>query len=507
MQPYRPGLVTLEDRYVPAFGFGAAWNVTSANYSGAYSIARDTADGVYVSGQFSGIDDFDANQTNPGSNHVLTAASTDSFVAKYLTNGTFQWVTDLGAPTYSGGRVTAGNGVVYASTYGGGSVARLDPATGTVLWNTPVAGGGRTLGMAIDPAGNLDVTGRYAANQVFVAQLNAAGAVQWTTTSSVAVDANGVGVAADSSGNVYSTGAYQGTVAFGTTKLSAATHDVFVWKLSSSGQHVWAGSISSTGDDRGLGVAADAGGNVFVTGWYGSASNNFNPGSGKAVTLPYQGGSLDVFLVKLAPGKNGTMTLAWAEGMGPGAAQSMAIDATGNVYCTGGFSGGYASKFDTNGKLLATADFSGSGSATGRGIAVDAVGDVYTTGYYSGTVDFDPTAGVYNLTATGGTVAFVSKLTQPGPLAVRQLISPVAAASEGLSHSSTAPLELRVPAGRRGISPLEPNPSGAVANCAGTTGPAVSPANQLAGRVNRFDRLPVELPFEDKAEMESVFVG
>lgn len=47
-------------------------------------------------------------------------------------------------------------------------------------------------------------------------------------------------------------------------------------------------------------------------------------------------------------------------------------------------------------------DGGGTGRGYGRSITADATGKVYTVGYFSNTVDFDPGAGVLNLTAPGG---------------------------------------------------------------------------------------------------------
>jgi hypothetical protein len=47
-------------------------------------------------------------------------------------------------------------------------------------------------------------------------------------------------------------------------------------------------------------------------------------------------------------------------------------------------------------------------------VAVDGMGNVYTTGYFMGTVDFDPGAGVVNLTSTGSNDVYVSKFNAGG---------------------------------------------------------------------------------------------
>jgi len=89
-------------------------------------------------------------------------------------------------------------------------------------------------------------------------------ATDWSVARSVAVD---------SSGNVYTTGHFGGTVDFdpgaGTTNLTSNGHeDVFVSKLDSSGDLVWAKSFGGTGRDRGWAVAVDSSGNVYTAGFF-----------------------------------------------------------------------------------------------------------------------------------------------------------------------------------------------------------------------------------------------
>ena len=52
----------------------------------------------------------------------------------------------------------------------------------------------------------------------------------------------------------------------------------------------------------------------------------------------------------------------------------------------------------------------------GRSIAVDASGNVYTTGCFSGIADFDPGAGTFNITSAGGSDVFITKLDASGNL-------------------------------------------------------------------------------------------
>src|SRR5947207_348992 len=55
----------------------------------------------------------------------------------------------------------------------------------------------------------------------------------------------------------------------------------------------------------------------------------------------------------------------------------------------------------------------GTGNEYGYSIALDASGNVYTTGSFNSTVDFDPGAGIFNLTPAGEDI-FISKLDAAG---------------------------------------------------------------------------------------------
>ena len=140
----------------------------------------------------------------------------------------------------------------------------------------------------------------------------------------------------------------------------------------------------------------------------------------------------------------GTSTLEWARGTGNsngGAAKTVVSGTDGSVYVAGSFSGtvdfdpGSASypltasgirdlfvqKLDAAGNFVWAKNIGGAGANViiheGTTIALDNQGKVYVGGHFDKTVDFDPNAGVTQLSGTlSGMDAFILKLTSSGNL-------------------------------------------------------------------------------------------
>ncbi|MBL7912358.1 MAG: SBBP repeat-containing protein [Bacteroidia bacterium] len=257
----------------------------------------------------------------------------------------------------------------------------------------------------------------------------------WAKQIAGSVDEIGRSVAVDASGNVYSTGTFQGTVDFdpgaGTFNLtSAGAKDIFILKLDALGNFVWAKRIGSTSNENAYSLSLDASANIHITGDY-TLPVDFDPNVGVA-TLNYIGQS-DVFVLKLDASGN----YIWAKGFGGtnfDFAYTVCVDGAGNVYTTGSFqltvdfdpgagtsniasSGSsdiFISKLDASGNFVWAKKLGGSSADIGRAIKVDGSGNVYTTGEFQGVADFDPNAGVANLTSSGASDIFISKLDVSG---------------------------------------------------------------------------------------------
>ncbi|MFA7028830.1 MAG: SBBP repeat-containing protein, partial [Candidatus Cloacimonadaceae bacterium] len=204
----------------------------------------------------------------------------------------------------------------------------------------------------------------------------------------------GQDIAIDSSGNSYITGYFPGNASFGTTELtSSGGIDIFVAKLDSDGNWLWAQKAGGTSDDGGYSIAIDSSGNSYVTGYFHSTASFGN------ITLT-SSGSYDIFVAKLDSNGN----WLWAKkagGTSDDYGYSITIDFSGNSYVTGYFystasfgtttltSSGdcdiFVAKMDSSGNWLWAKKAGGTYSDEGWGIAIDSSGNSYVTGYFEGT--------------------------------------------------------------------------------------------------------------------------
>ena len=337
----------------------------------------------------------------------------------------------------------------YDTSLGGASdafVAKLTPS-GTHLWSTYLGGstGDRAWGVAVDPSGNVAVTGETGSSDwvsggfdttynggnadVFVAKLSPSGAHVWSTCIGASDDDVGRSVATDASGNVLVTGN-----TFTSRMVSWGSDDIFVTKLSPLGAHLWTVYLGGENHDYGYGVAVDASGNVLVTGATGSSGwvsggfdTSFNDGGDS-------GG--DAFVVKLNP-SGAHLWSTYLGGSTSDEGYAVAVDSSGNVAVTGftESSGWVSGGFDTcynggdpiRGGDAFVAKLSPSGAHIwstylgaghqdqGNAVAMDASGNVVVAGSTSssGWISGGP-----DTTYNGGTDqrgdAFVAKLTSSG---------------------------------------------------------------------------------------------
>jgi len=354
----------------------------------SYNIAVDVSGNSYITGYFKGSATF-------GSTNLTSKGCIDIFIAKLDSSGNWLWAKKAGGTDWDGG-----------------------------------------LGIAVDASGNSYVTGYFAdsaifgsttltgneGDNIFVAKLDSNGNWLWVKKAGGTGYDGGLGIEVDASGNSYVTGDFSGTVTFGSTTLtSRGNSDIFVAKLDSSGNWLWAKKAGGKGYDKGHGIAVDAVNNIYVTGIFeGSATFGSTTLINKSSEYYY-----DIFIAKLDSSGN----WLWAQnagGTGSDWGNGIAVDASGNSYVTGYFdsdatfgsttltnNGGYdifVAKLDSSGNWLWAKNAGGTGTDWGNGIAVDASGNSYVTGYFQSTATF----GDITLTSNGGADIFITKLDHSG---------------------------------------------------------------------------------------------
>ena len=440
-------------------------------YETAFDLAVDEAGNVYTTGFFKGTADFNPG---PGEFNLTSAGDAgvylDIFVSKLDNAGNFVWAKSMGSPNddLAWGIAVDGAGNVYITgrfkgtadfdpgpgefnlTSAGGTdafdifVVKLD-SEGKLVWAKSVGGPNddRGFDIALDGVGNVHITGLFEGTvdfdpglgefnltsagdaDIFVSKLNNAGDFVWTKSVGGTEFDEGLRIAVDGAGSVYTTGRFQATTDFDPGPgefilTSAGDADIFVSKLDNAGNFGWAWSTGSIGMDEGLGIAVDGTDNVFVTALLRDAVDNAS--------------DADIFVSKF----NSEGNLTWARWMGSSGFDKgfgLALDGSGDVYITGPFHGTvdfdpgpgefnltsageadvFVSKLDKAGNLVWVKSMGGTQFEEGIGIAVDGIGNVYTSGRFQGTVDFDPGPGTFNLVSAGFDDIFVSKLAGPKP--------------------------------------------------------------------------------------------
>jgi len=373
------------------------------------SITTDIGGNVYTTGYFVGIVDFDPGV---GTTNLISKGGNDIFIQKLNSAGNLLWVKQIGGNVDDFGYsiTTDAVGNVYTTGCFEGTVD-FDPGAGITN---------------LTSNGNCDI---------FIQKLDSAGNLLWVVQRGGTYWDYGYSITIDTSGNVYTTGCFQGTVAFGpgagTIYLtSAGSRDIYIQKLNSAGNFLWVKQIGWISQDIGYSITTDVSGNVYTTGCF-MGTVDFDPGIGTFYLTAV--GDRDIYIQKLDASGN----FLWANQMGGirwDCGYSITLDDSCNVYTTGYFnktvdfnpgpgtinltSKGdrdiFIQKLDNAGNFLWVKQMGGTFKDEGYSITTDVGGNVYTIGYFNNTVDFDPGTGITNLTSAAGDDIFIQKLDSAG---------------------------------------------------------------------------------------------
>lgn len=328
-------------------------------------------------------------------------------------NPFFQWAKNMGGAAYDEGNsiVTDAAGNVYTTGLFNG-IADFDPGTGTYT----LASSG--------------------AADVFVSKLDAQGNIVWAKSIGGPNAEYGASIALDTIGNIVLTGYfYGGSTDFNPgvnnyTLASNGSSDVYVCKLDSSGNFLWAHSFGAASSDMATEVKTSLNGDVFVTGTFqGTVDFDHSPSTFALTSAGYD----DMFLLKLDA--SGNFISAFNIGdVAYDTGNDLHIDQNDNIYVTGGFKG--AADFDPGASVFSLTTTSNGGTyilkltqnlgfvmaccitstatSTSYAITTDSNGNIIITGAFNGTFDFDPGTSISNLTAAGQSDIFVVKLDGNG---------------------------------------------------------------------------------------------
>jgi hypothetical protein len=208
------------------------------------------------------------------------------------------------------------------------------------------------------------------------------------------------GIVVDAQGYAYITGvtASDGILLANPFQNGNRGHtDGFVLKLDPTGTAVvYSTYIGGSNNDEGRGIAIDAAGNAYVTGFTSSTDFPTTADALQRTKRPNQ----EAFLLKLNPAGNGVTYATYLGGDGDDVGMGVAVDPAGGVYVTGltgstdfevlggyqnSFQGGAADVFVTKLTPAGTVAYStyigGRGNDQPYSIAVDGAGAAYVTGF------------------------------------------------------------------------------------------------------------------------------
>ena len=459
------------------------------------AIALDSSGNIYVTGTTSAT-----NFPLVAPIQAIKGASSEAFVSKLNPSGSaLLYSTYIGGAAEDHGHDIAvdslGNAYVFGDTASAnfplvnplrisntGSfdlvIFKLNPEGSAMSFSTYWGGSASegADGIALDSSGNLFLTGITRSSNfptvapfqaalsgtadAFIMKMNSTGSsMLFSTFLGGSGFEIGYGIAIDPSGNPVITGStdsvafptlnpLQSTFGGGTCSSGGSSFpcdDVFVSKLSSSGTAlIYSSFLGGNSNDAGLSIASDASGNIYIAGL--TQSFNF------PTFNPYQsifGGGTDAFVAKLNPAGSSFIYSTYLGGGINDVPNSIAVDALGNAYITGGTDStsfplvnsmqsllgtldSFITKFNASGSTLAYSTLlGGSGSDVTIDIAVDSSGAAFVAGITDST-NF-PTAKPLQTSIASIVDAFISKVV------FRQALNPGGIVNAASYSSPVAP--------------------------------------------------------------------
>ncbi len=398
-------------------------------------VSSDNSGHVYVCGGFTG-------DLIVGNDTLYNNSGYDAYIAKYDENGNFIWIkrsVGKGEDFYAA-ITTDKNGYIYTAGYFTSDTLLVEThivpnhdtqnstkdifitkydSLGNVIWIRAFGGNlsEELTSIFLDNYGYIYFGGNFSSSSItfdittltnfsyssmLFAKFDINGNEIWVRREGGGFDSQVSGIASDSNGNVFITGAFTDPVIiFGGTESVSGTCNTtwcsryFIAKYNLVGNCLWAkGSTGcGTGPVGGQAICMDKLDNIIVTGHFFSCYISLNGVDTIFNSDPssnYQG---DVFVAKYST----TGNLIWANGFGNSGddqGKAVAVDKNNEIYVTGmadansfkfgttiitdRFWGGFVSKFTAYGNVMWAKGIYGKGD----GVCLDSIRNVYVTGYF-----------------------------------------------------------------------------------------------------------------------------
>jgi hypothetical protein len=389
-----------------------------------YITSFDVNTNIYLVGHYQGSTDFD-----PDSANTFYLLDTATFFTKLNLNGDLIWVKSIKADNASNIEVDNNSNLLITGS-NSNSIVDFNPSPtdtfnlttglpdgqisftyllkldsdGNFIWVKRFEGSLNFNDISSDGIDNIYITGSFQSTvdfnpndtltnsltysnsgvlgDYFVLKLNSNGVFKWVKT--INTTSVGEAITIDVSGNVIATGYFMFSGDFNPSPSQSynivsdvSTWDIFIHKLDSSGNFIWAKGIGSNGDDEAYTIATDIVGGLYIGGLFGYTVD-FNPPPGSSAIV------------------------------------------VGNPNSAAGLMDAFILKLDADGNFNWVQHIGGVGSTAVRYIALDNNVNVYSTGYFganvsgTGSANFDESNSNFTLNSIGGNMdAFVYKLSQP----------------------------------------------------------------------------------------------
>lgn len=278
----------------------------------------------------------------------------------------------------------------------------------------------------VTPAGESDF---------YISKFDSSGNLLWAHSFAGTTDDRGSGIQCDNQGNVVISGFFTSNIDFdpgsGIYPLSSqGEFDVFILKLTTDGEFLWAKSFGGAGRQTNNSLIIDGESNLVLFGDFWNTPD-FDPGSSVYNITSFSNALSDCYIVKL----DSTANFIWAKSLSGISAEritGLVSDAANNILVAGSFqlsvdfdpgpstnilttsnnmSDAFILKLSVEGNSIWVKIFSSELMNRATGICVDQTGNIYLAGVMGAGTDFDPGSGTYLSTFSG---ACISKFDADG---------------------------------------------------------------------------------------------